>query len=109
MNYISWKDNMKKVQKFVQILYWSLKRKTYLNVLEKQFTKSNNSELCTDNKRTKYVSNPNDILNSTKKFYKKLYTKRQPPKLPLLNFLSTFLTETKCQINNFTFVRLRFL
>ena len=46
------------------------------------------SELYTDNKKTKYSSNPNDILKLAKNFYDKLYTKMQPPKLPLLNFLS---------------------
>ena len=42
------------------------------------------SELCTDDKKTEYSSNPNDILKSAKNFYEKLCTKRQPPKLSLL-------------------------
>ena len=44
------------------------------------------SELCTDDKKTEYSSNPNDILKSAKNFYEKLCTKRQPPKLSLLTF-----------------------
>ena len=67
------------------------------------------SELYTDDKKTKYSSNPNDILKSAENFYEKLYTKRQPPKLLLLKFLAKFITETKYQMNNFTFVRLNFL
>ena len=53
------------------------------------------SELNTDDKKTKYFGNPNDIHKSTKNFYEKLYSKRQPPKLHLLNFLARFLTERK--------------
>ena len=44
------------------------------------------SELYTDDKKAKYSSNSNSILKSAKNFYQKLYTKRKPPKLPLLTF-----------------------
>ena len=67
------------------------------------------SELYTDDKKTKYSSNPNDILKSAKNFYEKLYTKRQPPNLGLLTFYSSFLTEIKSKMNNFTSVILKFL
>ena len=67
------------------------------------------SELYTDDKKTKYSSNPNDILKSAKNFYEKLYTKRQPPNLRLLTFHSSFLTEIKSKMNNFTSVILKFL
>ena len=43
------------------------------------------SELYTDDKKTKYS---NYILKSAKSFYEKLYTKNQPPKLSLVNFLA---------------------
>ena len=36
------------------------------------------SELYADDKKTKYSSNPNDILKSGKNFCEKSYTKRQP-------------------------------
>ena len=35
-----------------------------------------NSELYTNDKKTKYSSRPSDILKSAQKFYEKLYTKR---------------------------------
>ena len=61
------------------------------------------SELYTDDKKSKYPSNPNDMLKSAKNFHKNYYTKC--PKLPLLNFIVQFLTERKSQINNFTITR----
>ena len=36
------------------------------------------SELYTADKKTRYSSNPTDILKSAKNFYEKFYTKRQP-------------------------------
>ena len=38
------------------------------------------SELHTDDKKSKYSSNPNDIFNSAKSFYKKRYTKETTSK-----------------------------
>ena len=38
------------------------------------------SELYTDDKKSKYSSNPNDILKSAKTFYGKLYTKKSTSK-----------------------------
>lgn len=64
------------------------------------------SELYTNDKKTKCF---NYILKSAKSFHEKLYTKKQPPKLSLVNFLAKFLTERKFQMNNFTFARLKFL
>ena len=63
--------------------------KTYFNVLERQYAKSKNdwviykdnmqnqkmTELYTDDKKTKYSSNPNDLLKSVPNFYEKLYSK----------------------------------
>ena len=56
------------------------------------------SELYTEDKKTKYSSNPNYILKSAKNFYEKLYTKRQSPKL----FTSYLLTKipNKKKISN---------
>ena len=53
------------------------------------------SELYNDDKKTKYSSNPNDILKSAKSLYEKLCIETQLSKLLLLNFLSTSLTEKK--------------
>ena len=39
------------------------------------------SELYKEDKKTKYSSNPNDILKSTKNVYGKLYNNRQVLKL----------------------------
>ena len=44
------------------------------------------SQLYTDDKNRKYSSNLRNILKSGKNFNEKLYTKKKPPKLPLLNF-----------------------
>lgn len=44
------------------------------------------SELYTNDEKTSYFSNPNDILKSYENFYEKVYTKTQPQKLLLLNF-----------------------
>ena len=65
------------------------------------------SELYTDDKKTIYYAD--DIPKSAKNFYENFCTKRQSPKLPLPNFLAKSLTERKSQMNNFTFVRLKFL
>ena len=83
MNYINWKVNMQKVQKFMQILYWSWKVK---NAPEHNKKNQAISELYTNDEKTSYFSNPNDILKSYENFYEKVYTKTQPQKLLLLNF-----------------------
>ena len=63
--------------------------KTYFNVLERQYAKSRNdwvickdnmqnqkmTELYTDDKKTKYSSNPNDLPKSVPNFYDKFYSK----------------------------------
>ena len=90
MNYINWKVNMQKVQKFMQILYWSWKVKNASELLS-MYLKHNKknqaiSELYTNDEKTSYFSNLNDILKSYENFYEKVYTKRQPQKLLLLNF-----------------------
>ena len=90
MNYINWKVNMQKVQKFMQILYWSWKVKNAPELIS-MYLKHNKknqaiSELYTNDEKTSYFSNPNDILKSYENFYEKVYTKTQPQKLLLLNF-----------------------
>ena len=67
------------------------------------------SELHTDDKETRYFSNPNDVPKSSENFYEKLYTKTQSSKLLLLDILAKLITEPKSEMNKFTFVRLIFL
>ena len=89
----------------MQKLYWSLNVKNCPK-LNSIYLKENYILII---RKTKYSSKPNNIFKSAKKFYEKLYTKKKPPKLPLLTFLVKCLTEVKAQMNNFTFVRLKFL
>ena len=50
--------------------------KTFFSVLERQNMQNQaTSELFTDNKKTKYSNNPQDILKSAKKIYENLYTR----------------------------------
>ena len=115
MNYINWKVNMQKVHNLMQILTLELKdlnlkaSKLISMNLKNNMQNQTISWIYWDDKETKYSSNPNDILKSAENFYEKLYTMRQPQKLLLLNCLAKFLTKRKSQMNNFTFVRLRFL
>ena len=80
--------NVQKVQKLrVNIIYWSLNFPKLISMCLKDNTQNQTiSELYTDDRKTKYFSNPNDILKSAKNVYEKLYTKRQSPKLPFLTF-----------------------
>ena len=51
--------------------------KTFFKVLEKQNMQNQTIfELYTDDNKSKYCSNPKDILKSAKKVYEKLYTKQ---------------------------------
>ena len=45
-----------------------------------KYAKSKNFCSCTDGKKTKFSSNPNNILKSTKIFYEKLYAKQTTSK-----------------------------
>ena len=115
LNCINWKVNMQKVHNLMQILTLELKdlnlkaSKLISMNLKNNMQNQTISWIYWDDKETKYSSNPNDILKSAENFYEKLYTIRQPQKLLLLNCLAKFLTKRKSQMNNFTFVRLRFL
>ena len=63
-------------------------------------------ELCTDENKSKYSSNPKDILKSAKTNYEAL---RQIPQLLILNLFAKFLTERKYLMNTLIFVRLKYL
>lgn len=63
------------------------------------------SELFTDNKISKYSSNPNDVLIPAKNFYVKLYTKEKISKTAIAARFSKIPKRN----NIFTFVRLKFL
>ena len=67
-------------------------------------------ELYTDNNKSKYSSNPKDILKSGKK--KKIMKNSTPSELSqllLLNFFGQFLTERKYLMNILIFGRLKYL
>ena len=67
-------------------------------------------ELYTDNNKSKYSSNPKDILKSGKKKKNmKSSTPSELSQLLLLNFFGQFLTERKYLMNILIFVRLKYL
>ena len=65
-------------------------------------------ELYTDDNKSKYSSNPKDILKSEKKIMKNS-TPSELPQLLLLNLFGKFLTEKKYLMNTLMFVRLKYL
>ena len=65
-------------------------------------------ELYTDDNKSKYSSNPKDILKSEKKIMKN-YTPSELPQLLLLNLFGKFLIERKYLMNTLIFVRLKYL
>ena len=65
-------------------------------------------ELYTDNNKSKYSSNPKDILKSAKKIMKNS-TPSELSQLLLLNLFRKFLTERKYLMNILIFVRLKYL
>ena len=65
-------------------------------------------ELYTDDNKSKYSSNPKDILKSEKKIMKNS-TPSELPQLLLLNLFGKFLTEKKYLMNTLIFVRLKYL
>ena len=64
--------------------------------------------LYVDDNKSKYSSNPKDILKSAKKVMKNS-TPSKVPLLLLLNLLAKFLTERKYLMNTLIFVRLKYL
>ena len=64
--------------------------------------------LYADDNKSKYSSNPKDILKSAKKVMKNS-TPSKVPLLLLLNLLAKFLTERKYLMNTLIIVRLKYL
>ena len=63
-----------------------------------------------DDNKSKYFSNPKDILKSEKKKkYMKNSTSSGLPQLLLLNLFRKFLTERRYLMNTLIFVRLKYL
>ena len=63
-----------------------------------------------DDNKSKYFSNPKDILKSEKKKkYMKNSTSSELPQLLLLNLFGKFLTERRYLMNTLIFVRLKYL
>ena len=65
-------------------------------------------KLYTDNNKSKYSSNPKDILKPAKKIMKNS-TPSELSQLLLLNLFRKFLTERKYLMNILIFVRLKYL
>ena len=65
-------------------------------------------ELYPDNNKSKYSSNPKDIVKSEEKIMKNS-TPSELSQLLLLNFFGQFLTERKYLMNILIFVRLKYL
>ena len=103
--------NKQKVLNFVLTLEAGGRKcpKTFFEVLERQNMKNQTIfELYTDDNKSKYSSNPKDILKSAKKVMKNS-TPSKVPLLLLLNLLAKFLTERKYLMNTLIFVRLKYL
>ena len=77
---------------------WS---KTFFKVLERQNMQNQIIfELYTDDNKSKYSSNPKEILKSTKNIYENLYTK-QTSTAAATEFLSKILNRNKISNQNF--------
>ena len=72
-----------------------------------EYEKSNIFELYADDIKSKYSSNPKDILKSAKKLWNT--TPSELPQLLLLNLFEKFLTERKYLMDTLIFVRLKYL
>ena len=74
-----------------------------------EYAKLNNTRIIyTDDNKSKYYSNPKDILRSAKKVMKNSTTNKLP-QLLLLNFFAKFLTERKYLMNTLIFARRSYL
>ena len=79
---------------------WRAKN-AFFKVLERQNMQNQTIfELYTDDNKSKYSSNPKDILKSAKTNYEALH---QIPQLLILNLLAKFLTERKYLMNTLIF------
>ena len=66
-------------------------------------------ELYTDDDKSKYPSNPKDIVKSGNKKFMKNSTPSELPRLLLLNLFGKFLIERKYLMKTLIFVRLKYL
>ena len=87
---------------------WRVKN-AFFKVLERQNMQNQKIfELYADDNKSKYFSNPKDILKSEKKIMKSSTTS-ELPQLLLLNLFGKFLTERKNLMNTLLFGRLKYL
>ena len=87
---------------------WRAKNASF-KVLERQNMQNQTIfELYTDDNKSKYSSNPKDILKSEKKIMKNS-TPSELPQLLLLNLSRKFLTERKYLMKTLIFVGLKYL
>ena len=76
--------------------------KTFFKVLERQNMHNQTiSELCTDKQKSKYSSNPNEILKSAKNFYENLYTRENVSKAAIDELLNKIPTNKKISKEHF--------
>ena len=94
-NIRTWKTENapKSFSKYLKDRKWKIKQ--YLNYIY------------TDDNKSKYSSNPKDILKSSKKLWNS--TPSELLQLLLLNLFEKFLTERKYLMNTLIFVRLKYL
>ena len=86
-----------------------MEAKTFLQVLERQNMRNQTIfELYTDDNKSKYSSNPKDILKSAKKIMKNS-TPSELSQLLLMILIRKFLTEGKYLMNTLIFVRLKYI
>ena len=83
---------------------------TFFKLLERQNMQSQTIlELYTGDNKSKYSSNPKDILKSANNFYKKLYTMESTSKAATTEFRSKISNRKKYLMNNLAFVRQKYL
>ena len=116
MKFINQKTNKRKGLNFVLTLGAGGQKmpQNFFKVLERQNMQNQTIfELYTDDNKSKYSSNPKDILKSAKKKKKKNKKNSTSSELPqlllLLNLFRKFLTERKYLMNTLIFVRLKYL
>ena len=80
--------------------------KHFFKVIERRNLQNQTiSELCTDDNKSKYPSNPKDIFKSAKEFYENLYIKETTPKAAPTKLLSKIPSRKKISNDQFNLSR----
>ena len=76
--------------------------KSFFKILERQHMQNQTiSESCTDDRKSKVSSNPEDKLNSAKNFYENLYTREKISQLATNELLNKITTNKKISNEHF--------